>query len=722
MSPPQKAKPSPKPSPAAVAGSASPLTPSDHLPLLYAENDFDSADASPLVTPSEADMARHLSAQLLEAEAERVTNGTATLPLSAERTAQFAALDEATRATGRPRDFEETTLMLVRTEARPNLAPHGAMPVDDIAAELAAARAQQAASGLPTASGVSTQVGGPQLHTDSAGLVPSRADQPGPTSHQNADTPRRVGRYRVHKRLGRGGMGTVYRAHDPQLGRDVAIKFLHASMCEDSDARECFLREARAAGGLSHPNIVAVLDVGEIEHRPYIAMELVEGMPLAALLEQRGQLPIRDVVLMGVQLAQALEFAHSNGVVHRDIKPGNIMLLSDGQTIKVNDFGVADIAEPLGERRAGSSTTGPVLGTPQYMSPEQTRGEWVDGRSDLFSTGVVLYQMLAGERPFRAQNMVALATRIATEEPPPLLRKRPDVPASLRRVVDRCLAKSLGQRWQSGQELADALLRVLAELEQAQLQQRRARPVSLALKWAAAMGLLTALVTGSGAYVVSQMWQSAALVRAGEQGAALAQMLAAQHATQVLTEDWDSLAPQLQAAVQSGQVHSVLVADMGGIVRASSNSLRLGQPYAPQGPAAGSLSTAVSQGRDLGDGLMGVETAVVLQGKTIGTLALVLQQRPWIDLAGLAPRLLAWLVLAATLAVAVGAYLAARSLTRPVRQLARAMDEIGRGRLDVRMVQVRNDELGQALASFDAMADVLQRQSAATEGGKREGL
>jgi len=439
------------------------------------------------------------------------------------------------------------------------------------------------------------------------------------------------------------------------------------------------------------------------------------------MLEQKGQLPIRDALLLGVQLAQALDFAHSRGIVHRDIKPGNIMLLEDGLTIKVSDFGIADIAEPLGERRASGSVTGPVLGTPQYMSPEHTRGEVVDGRSDLFSAGVVLYQMLAGERPFRAENMVALATRIATEEPPPLLRKRPDVPASLRRVVDRCLAKSPAQRWQSGQELADALARVLAELDEAQQQQQRKRPVPLALKWAGTMTLLTALVTGLSAFWASQHLQSAVMTRAGMQGAALVQTLAAQHATQVLAEEWDSMGPQLEATVQAGQVRSLLLADASGIVRASSVPAQVGLPVPLQGEAVAVLSSAATQGRRIGGGLLGFDTAVVLQGKTVGAISLSVPETPWSELATLMGRLLAALALAATLAVAMGSYVVAFFFTRPVRQLAEAMDEIGRGRLDVRIAQTRNDELGQAFTSFDAMAQALQRQGTVLDNVKRTG-
>ena len=222
-----------------------------------------------------------------------------------------------------------------------------------------------------------------------------------------------AGRYQILERIGRGGMATVFKAHDPTIGRDVAIKFLHASLCEGEDYRARFLQEARAAGGLSHPNIVIVHDVGEIEGRPYMAMELLSGISLAEELETAKTIPVRDTVVMGIQLARALDYAHAKGIVHRDIKPANIMRLAGSKTIKVTDFGIAH----MDNANADSLRTraGDVLGTPQYMSPEQTRGEKLDGRSDLFSAGIVLYQMVVGHRPFRGDSLVAVATKIANE-------------------------------------------------------------------------------------------------------------------------------------------------------------------------------------------------------------------------------------------------------------------------------------------------------------------
>ena len=243
-----------------------------------------------------------------------------------------------------------------------------------------------------------------------------------------------VGRYQIMEKLGRGGMATVFRARDPDIGRDVAIKFLHASLCEDAEYRARFLQEARSAGGLSHPNIVVVHDVGEIDGRPYMAMELLDGQPLADEMADGKPRPLREVVVMGIQLARALDYAHSRGIVHRDIKPGNIMRLKGTQTVKVTDFGIAHVESSGHEQR---TRVGDILGTPQYMSPEQAQGEKLDGRSDLFSTGIMLYQMITGQRPFLGDSLVALAVKIANDDPLPIENLRPGVPAALRRVVER---------------------------------------------------------------------------------------------------------------------------------------------------------------------------------------------------------------------------------------------------------------------------------------------
>ena len=520
---------------------------------------------------------------------------------------------------------------------------------------------------------------------------------------------RQVGRYQITERLGRGGMATVYKAHDPGIGRDVAIKFLHDTLCEDEGCRARFLRESRAAGSLSHPNIVTVYDVGEIEGRPYMAMELLQGEMLSDVMQPGHALPVRDVVVMGIQLARALDYAHEHGIVHRDIKPGNIVRLKGTDTIKVTDFGIAHMeAMGSGEQR---TRVGDVLGTPQYMSPEQTQGSRLDGRSDLFSVGIVLYQMLSGQRPFQGDSLVSIAMNIANEEPTPLEKLRPEAPASLRRIVERCLAKKPERRFASGRDLADALGRVLAELDEEARERARPRIIPLRVKWAATMALVVMVVMAVSATLITQRQSAAMLEQVTGYGASLARFMAAQHAIAALSEEWPVVEIGVQEMMKTGDFQSIAVIDRGNVVRAAGDPARVGQPYArPAGESIGSPvgGVAVSRYTVQGEPVLGFEAAITFQGKSVGRVALGLAERPLVHVARLSLGLMAALVLVTVLAVAVAMYFVADWFARPVKLVIDSMAEIARGNFEHRIAEQRKDEFGLLYAGFDEMAQALQ--------------
>ncbi|WP_157269374.1 protein kinase domain-containing protein [Azohydromonas aeria] len=519
---------------------------------------------------------------------------------------------------------------------------------------------------------------------------------------------RQVGRYEIRERLGRGGMATVFRAHDPSIGRDVAVKFLHASLSENEEVRARFLREARAAGRLSHPNIVIVYDVGEIEGRPYMAMELLQGQPLNALMDQGEPLEVREALVLGIQLALALDYAHAHGIVHRDIKPSNIVRLQGAQTIKVTDFGIAHMDTVGDEQR---TRVGDILGTPQYMSPEQTQGEKLDGRSDLFSAGIVLYQMLAGQRPFTGDSLVSLALQIAKEDPPPLERLRPELPPGLARVVQRCLAKAPQQRYQSGRELAEALGKVLAAMDEAAQQRDKPRIVPLRVKWAASMALVVAVVMGLAATVVTQRQAAAMRGQAMDVGAALARLIAVQNAAPALAEEWVTVEVALQEAMRTRDLHDVAVLDRAGVVRASSQGALLNQPYrAPAGQALGRRGDAVQVTRyqDGTASVLGFEAPITFQGKAVGRVVLGLPEAPLLAVVRLSLAWMALLVLVTVVAVAAAMYFLAERLARPIRRLGSALDEIAAGHVEHRIGEQRKDEFGLLFAAFDRMAQALQ--------------
>ena len=267
-----------------------------------------------------------------------------------------------------------------------------------------------------------------------------------------------LGRYQVEKELGKGAMGVVYLGRDPKINRVVAIKTLALGNEFEGDElkeiKERFFREAETAGRLNHPNIVTIYDAGEEHDLAYIAMEFLHGHDLARYVKVDALLPVATVVNIVYKSALALDYAHQHNVVHRDIKPANIMYNPDKSVIKITDFGIARITD------ASKTKTGTVLGTPTYMSPEQVAGKKVDGRSDLYSLGVMFYQMLSGVAPFRGESMATLMYKIANEGHESVFAARPELADKLpciAGIIDKALAKDPAERYQTGQEFAAAI-------------------------------------------------------------------------------------------------------------------------------------------------------------------------------------------------------------------------------------------------------------------------
>src|SRR5216684_4075442 len=256
----------------------------------------------------------------------------------------------------------------------------------------------------------------------------------------------RLGPYEILDAIGAGGMGEVYRAKDTRLDRTVAIKILPAHLSSDPVRKQRFEREAKTISSLNHPNICVLHDVGQQDGIDYLVMECVEGETLAKRLE-KGALPLEQVLKYGMQIADALDKAHRNGVVHRDLKPGNIMLTPTGA--KLLDFGLAKPAAPLSSgvtltaatRNSPVTERGTIVGTFQYMSPEQIEGKELDGRSDIFSFGAVLYEMLTGQRAFQGKSQLSVASAILEKEASPISSIKPMTPPALDHVLKKCLAK-----------------------------------------------------------------------------------------------------------------------------------------------------------------------------------------------------------------------------------------------------------------------------------------
>ena len=267
-------------------------------------------------------------------------------------------------------------------------------------------------------------------------------------------------RYELKEIVGTGGMSSVYCAFDTLLERHVALKILHDQFGEDEEHVERFRREARAVAQLSHPNIVTVIDRGEEDGRQFIVFELIDGENLKELIERGGPLPVGRVLELGLEVGRALAFAHAQGLVHRDVKPQNVLLNDEGLA-KVTDFGIVRSLDAVG----GQTETGTVLGTSHYIAPEQARGERVDAHTDVYSFGVVLYELLTGDVPYPGDNFLSVAMKHVNEPVPNVLDKRPDTPLRLATLVERCMAKLPDERPASMGEVVSELESVRRELD-----------------------------------------------------------------------------------------------------------------------------------------------------------------------------------------------------------------------------------------------------------------
>jgi serine/threonine-protein kinase len=520
----------------------------------------------------------------------------------------------------------------------------------------------------------------------------------------------RVGRYQIRSAIGEGAMAKVFRAYDPEIDRELAIKVLKAQLRGDSEYHVRFVREAKGAGVLSHPNIVTVFDVGDDGGHPYIAMELVEGPTLSDLVQVNKPLPTKMVVDVGIQLVKALDYAHKKGIVHRDVKPGNIMMIKDTTTIKVADFGICRID---GGEATQATQVGNVLGTPNYMSPEQVLGEKVDSRSDLFAAGVVLYQLLTGHLPFEGETLISVAYKITKTEPPSLDKVRPDLPLSLRRIVDRALKKQPEKRFQTGEEFANALIGVAKELHAEEEKKGRGRRVSLGLRWALLMAALVATtMTVTAAFLYNQTY-TAMLDQVKGYGGSLAKFMATQNAVPLLSEDWAAIDVFIQETLQRQDFNYIVVVDDKGVIRGANEIDKINEKYAPlkatempsRDPGVKVQSHRLADGRDVLD----FASPILFQRKEIGQVHLGIYQAPLTAVANLVLVLLGILTLVTSAAGAVGVYLLAGRLAAPIRVLKNSLSELAKGRYDYRIADTRKDEFGELYAEFDKTAAALEQ-------------
>ena len=522
-----------------------------------------------------------------------------------------------------------------------------------------------------------------------------------------------VGRYQIDAIIGEGAMARVFKAYDPKIDRTLAIKLLKTHLLTDEEYRVRFFREAKGAGILSHPNIVTVFDVGEEDNHPFLAMEWVEGTTLADILKQGRKFTPKEVVEIGIQLARALDYAHKKGIVHRDVKPGNIMLVKESLTVKVADFGICRINEADTQRQGQQTQMGDVLGTPHYMSPEQVLGEKVDSRSDLFSAGVVLYQLLTGALPFDGDSLISVAFKITKSDPPSIDKLRPDLPLSLRRVIDRALKKQPDKRYQTGEEFAQALIGVARELSDDE-RKKGSRGISLSVRWALMMAALVAVTMTLTAAVLYQRQYAAMLDQVKSYGGSLAKLVATEMAVPLLSEDWAAIDVFIQETTSRQNFNHLLVIDYQNVVRGSNDPALQNAKYTPpDGKPMESRDPGIAvQSERLADGrtVLDFMAPVLFQGKEIGKVRLGIYEAPLAEVANLVLILLAILTLVTVAAVAAGTYLLAQRMAGPIRVLRNSLDELAHGRYDYRIGDPRKDEIGELYAEFDRTAEALEKR------------
>jgi len=518
-----------------------------------------------------------------------------------------------------------------------------------------------------------------------------------------------IKRYQVKNLLGEGAMAKVYEAYDPRIDRHLAIKVLRSELCVDSEYIMRFLREAKAVGALSHPHIVTVYDVDEFENTPFIVMELLEGIPLSVLMNSGKQFTLEEIISIGQQLGLALDYAHSKGIVHRDVKPSNVICSPSEVNIKIADFGIAHIDD---SDLTQHTRVGDLLGTPQYMSPEQLEGVKIDGRSDLFSVGVVLYQLLTGERPFAGNNVATLMYQITHIEPKSVGEFNKNIPKAVCNVVQKLLEKDPKKRFQSGKELEQSLHMCLNSDSKVPMDQARIVPIRV--KWSLLMASIVSIAMLASIAVIFNKQYHAMSHQMDEFGDSLVKFVATESAIPLLSEDWVSIELFVQEASLRQGFEYLSIVDHKGIVRGASQSSLLGKPYAgtygiPADEQSLNIVKVFKQVFTGESSIIDYSAPVLFQSKNIGVVHLGKSQDSLQQLAKLTLYMMAVLIAVTIGVVVIFSYIIGKYFSQSIYVVKKSIEQIIEGRYHQRIEKRQNDEFGQLYDTFNLMAESLQK-------------
>ena len=503
-------------------------------------------------------------------------------------------------------------------------------------------------------------------------------------------------------------MAHIYEAYDPDIDRTVALKILKDEHCVDGEHKDRFLREGKAAGALNHPNIVTIFDVGSLDGVPYIMMELLEGASLGDLLRQGQTLKTSVVISIATQLADALAYAHANGVIHRDLKPDNIVLGADGESVMITDFGIARM-----EDTAAHETTqaGMILGTPRYMSPEQATGNPVDGRSDLFTLGVILYEMLTGTKAFEADSMPTLIMQIINKDPLPIRQIKSNVPVGLQKIVNKLLQKNPEKRFQTSHELRAALEHEALALKESEEEQRGYLPIQV--KWTAIMATVVALAMAISSTLVFRAQRDALTQQAIDSGISLGQFVAVQAAVPLLGEDWITLESFVHDASARESFSYLILSDHSGVVRAATDGGLVGDSWdisAESDTLHDSDRASVTRYDTPGGGeIFNFSIPVLFQDKTVGGINVGMDANQLNAALATTKRMMVILLLATVAAISLALYIFNKLIARQIALVGRALRMFGGGQLETRISRERRDEFGDLFNTYNDMADELEK-------------